>query len=104
MYCTDVAKLALFPVIHVNGDDPEVSRRPKRVLLWTVAAAAACDDTRVAPPQAVTKAARVAVAYNRRFQRDVFVDLVCWRRWGHNELDNPRFTNPGMYKIIDHRL
>ena len=64
-----------FPIIHVNGDDPE----------------------------AVVRAARLAVAYQRTFRRDVFVDLVCWRRWGHNELDNPRFTNPAMYRNIDAR-
>ncbi|RXG72744.1 putative 2-oxoglutarate dehydrogenase E1 component DHKTD1, mitochondrial [Armadillidium vulgare] len=68
MYCTDVAKMCAFPVIHVNGDVPEL------------------------------------VAYNRKFRRDVFVDLCCWRRWGHNELDDPRFTNPGMYKIIDNKM
>ncbi|KAB7504279.1 putative 2-oxoglutarate dehydrogenase E1 component DHKTD1, mitochondrial [Armadillidium nasatum] len=76
MYCTDVAKMCAFPVIHVNGDVPE----------------------------SVAKAARLAVAYNRKFRRDVFVDLCCWRRWGHNELDDPRFTNPGMYKIIDNKM
>lgn len=53
--------------------------------------------------QAVVKAARLAVQYQRKFRRDVFVDLVCWRRWGHNELDNPRFTNPSMYRTIDAR-
>lgn len=74
-YCTDVAKMCGMPVIHVNGDQPE----------------------------AVVKAARLAVQYQRKFRRDVFVDLLCWRRWGHNELDNPRFTNPTMYHIIDAR-
>lgn len=74
-YCTDVAKMCSMPVIHVNGDDPE----------------------------AVVKAARLAVAYQRKFRRDVFVDILCWRRWGHNELDNPRFTNPSMYQTIDVR-
>ncbi|KAG0711627.1 putative OGDH E1 component DHKTD1, mitochondrial [Chionoecetes opilio] len=72
-YCTDVAKMCSLPVIHVNGDQPE----------------------------AVVKAARLAVQYQRKFRRDVFVDLLCWRRWGHNELDNPRFTNPLMYHVID---
>ncbi|MPC40465.1 putative 2-oxoglutarate dehydrogenase E1 component DHKTD1, mitochondrial [Portunus trituberculatus] len=52
---------------------------------------------------AVVKAARLAVQYQRKFRRDVFVDLLCWRRWGHNELDNPRFTNPTMYHVIDAR-
>lgn len=74
-YCTDIAKMCSMPVIHVNGDDPV----------------------------AVVKAARLAVQYQRKFRRDVFVDLVCWRRWGHNELDNPRFTNPSMYRTIDAR-
>ncbi|KAK7071265.1 putative 2-oxoglutarate dehydrogenase E1 component DHKTD1, mitochondrial [Halocaridina rubra] len=74
-YCTDVAKMCGMPVIHVNGDDPE----------------------------AVVMATRLAVQYQRKFRRDIFLDLVCWRRWGHNELDNPRFTNPGMYAIIDAR-
>ncbi|XP_042218066.1 probable 2-oxoglutarate dehydrogenase E1 component DHKTD1, mitochondrial isoform X2 [Homarus americanus] len=74
-YCTDIAKMCSMPVIHVNGDDPE----------------------------AVVKAARLAVQYQRKFRRDVFIDLVCWRRWGHNELDNPRFTNPSMYANIDSR-
>ncbi|KAK3878448.1 hypothetical protein Pcinc_016908 [Petrolisthes cinctipes] len=74
-YCTDIAKMCSFPVIHVNGDHPE----------------------------AVMKAARLAVRYQRKFRRDVFVDLLCWRRLGHNELDNPHFTNPGMYAVIDAR-
>ncbi|XP_066951932.1 2-oxoadipate dehydrogenase complex component E1 [Macrobrachium rosenbergii] len=74
VYCTDVAKMCGMPVIHVNGDEPE----------------------------AVVKATRLALRYQRKF-RDVFVDLVCWRRWGHNELDNPRFTNPSMYANIDAR-
>ncbi|XP_068204205.1 2-oxoadipate dehydrogenase complex component E1 [Palaemon carinicauda] len=75
VYCTDVAKMCSMPVIHVNGDHPE----------------------------AVVKATRLAVKYQRKFRRDVFVDLLCWRRWGHNELDNPRFTNPSMYTNIDMR-
>ncbi|XP_071529922.1 2-oxoadipate dehydrogenase complex component E1-like [Panulirus ornatus] len=75
MYCTDIAKMCGMPVIHVNGDHPE----------------------------AVVRATQIAVSYQRKFRRDVFIDLVCWRRWGHNELDNPRFTNPSMYSIIDAR-
>ncbi|KAK8735275.1 hypothetical protein OTU49_005597 [Cherax quadricarinatus] len=74
-YCTDIAKMCSMPVIHVNGGNPE----------------------------AVVKAAHLAVQYQRKFRRDVFVDLVCWRRWGHNELDNPWFTNPLMYSNIDSR-
>lgn len=59
-------------VIHVNGDDPEE----------------------------VVRATRLAVEYQRQFRRDVIVDLLCYRQWGHNELDEPFFTNPTMYKII----
>lgn len=59
-------------VIHVNGDDPEE----------------------------VVRATRLAVEYQRQFRRDVIVDLLCYRQWGHNELDEPFFTNPSMYKII----
>ncbi|XP_076065924.1 2-oxoadipate dehydrogenase complex component E1 [Oratosquilla oratoria] len=73
LYCTDIAKMCSFPIIHVNGDQPE----------------------------AVMKATKLAVDYQRKFRRDVFVDLLCWRRWGHNELDEPRFTNPLMYKNIE---
>lgn len=62
-----------------------------------------CNDSFNTFLQAVMKAARLAVRYQRKFRRDVFVDLLCWRRWGHNELDNPRFTNPGMYSVIDAR-
>lgn len=59
-------------VIHANGDDPEE----------------------------VVRATRLAVEYQRQFRRDVIVDLLCYRQWGHNELDEPFFTNPSMYKII----
>jgi hypothetical protein len=51
--------------------------------------------------QAVARAARLAVLYQQRFGKDVFVDVLCWRHHGHNELDNPRLTNPRMYNIVD---
>ncbi|XP_076179560.1 putative 2-oxoadipate dehydrogenase complex component E1 homolog isoform X2 [Ptiloglossa arizonensis] len=74
-YCTDLAKMISAPVLHVNGDDPEM----------------------------VVRATRIAFKYQRRFRKDVFVDLNCFRRWGHNELDDPSFTNPIIYKIINNR-
>nr|XP_034185843.1 probable 2-oxoglutarate dehydrogenase E1 component DHKTD1 homolog, mitochondrial isoform X1 [Osmia lignaria] len=74
-YCTDLAKMISAPVIHVNADDPEM----------------------------VVRATRVAFKYQRKFRKDVFVDLNCFRRWGHNELDDPVFTNPIIYKIIHNR-
>ncbi|XP_051916561.1 2-oxoadipate dehydrogenase complex component E1-like isoform X2 [Hippocampus zosterae] len=75
LYCSDVGKMVNCAVIHVNGDDAEE----------------------------VARATRLAVDYQRRFRRDVIVDLVCYRQWGHNELDEPFFTNPAMYKIIRSR-
>ncbi|KAL6266999.1 hypothetical protein P5V15_000079 [Pogonomyrmex californicus] len=74
-YCTDLAKMISAPVIHVNGDDPEM----------------------------VVRATKIAFKYQRQFRKDVFIDLNCFRRWGHNELDDPTFTNPLMYKIIQNR-
>ncbi|KAK0565686.1 hypothetical protein OC861_003633 [Tilletia horrida] len=72
MYASDVAKMIGAPVLHVNGDNPE----------------------------AVLRAVSVAFAYRQNFLRDVFIDLVSYRRWGHNELDEPAFTQPVMYRTV----
>ncbi|XP_062276705.1 2-oxoadipate dehydrogenase complex component E1 [Scomber scombrus] len=75
LYCSDVGKMVNCAVIHVNGDDAEE----------------------------VLRATRLAVEYQRNFRKDVILDLICYRQWGHNELDEPFFTNPTMYKIIRSR-
>ncbi|KAM5340548.1 2-oxoadipate dehydrogenase complex component E1 isoform 2-T2 [Glossophaga mutica] len=72
LYCSDIGKLVGCAIIHVNGDSPEE----------------------------VVRATQLAFEYQRRFRKDVIVDLLCYRQWGHNELDEPSFTNPVMYKII----
>jgi 2-oxoglutarate dehydrogenase E1 component len=71
-YPTDIALMVEAPIFHVNGDDPE----------------------------AVVHAARVAIEYRQRFGKDVVIDIFCYRRFGHNEGDEPMFTNPAMYKRI----
>jgi 2-oxoglutarate dehydrogenase E1 component len=71
-YASDIALAFGAPVFHVNGDDAE----------------------------AVVRVARLAVDFRQRFQRDAVIDLVCFRRWGHNEADEPAFTQPEMYRLI----
>ena len=71
-YCTDVAKTTLSPVFHVNGDDIE----------------------------AVVTAVEIAMEYRQLFHRDIFIDLLCYRKYGHNEGDEPKFTQPKLYNLI----
>lgn len=72
-YCTDIAKVTLSPVFHVNGDDVE----------------------------ALVYAINMAMEYRQRYKNDVFIDILCYRRFGHNESDEPKFTQPLLYKIIE---
>ncbi len=71
-YCTDIAKVTKAPVFHVNGDDPEA-------LVYTI---------------------KLAMEYRQVFHHDVFIDILCYRKYGHNEGDEPRFTQPLLYEAI----
>lgn len=72
-YCTSLAATVQAPVLHVNGDDPE----------------------------AVVRCVEIATRYRQQFNSDIFVDMVCYRRHGHNEGDDPKFTQPHLYELID---
>ncbi len=72
-YCTDIAKVTLSPVFHVNGDDVE----------------------------ALVYAINLAMEYRQKYKNDVFIDILCYRRFGHNEADEPKFTQPLLYKAIE---
>ena len=73
-YCTDVAKALNAPILHVNGDDVE----------------------------AVTRVCELAAEWRQRWKSDIIVDIVCYRRYGHNEIDEPSFTQPLMYQVRVH--
>ncbi len=72
IYCTDIGKIVDAPVLHVNGDDAE----------------------------AINFAAELAVEYRQKFGQDIFIDMLCYRRHGHNESDEPKFTQPKLYNLI----
>jgi len=72
-YCTSIAAMVKAPVLHVNGDDPE----------------------------AVVKAVEIATRYRQEFNCDIFIDMVCYRKHGHNEGDEPKFTQPQLYSLIE---
>lgn len=72
-YCTDIAKVIEAPIFHVNGEDPE----------------------------AVAQTVMIAAEFRQRFKSDVIIDMYCFRRYGHNEADEPTFTNPVMYAAVD---
>jgi len=72
-YCTSIAAMVQAPVLHVNGDDAE----------------------------AVVKAAEIATRYRQAFQSDIFIDMVCYRKHGHNEGDDPKYTQPQLYSLIE---
>ena len=75
-YCTSIAAMVKAPVFHINGDDPE----------------------------AVVKAVQIATHYRQEFNSDIFIDMVCYRKHGHNEGDEPKFTQPQLYALIDKHL
>ncbi len=72
IYCTDISKIVDAPILHVNGDDAE----------------------------AVTFCSTLAVEYRQKFGKDIFIDMLCYRRHGHNESDEPKFTQPKLYNLI----
>ncbi len=74
-YCTDIFRLLRCPIFHVNGEDPE----------------------------AVAQVVKLAIDYRQRYGRDVVIDMYCYRRYGHNEADEPRFTQPVMYAAVDQK-
>jgi 2-oxoglutarate dehydrogenase E1 component len=74
-YCTDITRMLKVPVFHVNGEDPE----------------------------AVIQVTRLAIEFRQRFGKDVVIDMLCYRKYGHNEGDEPRFTQPLMYQLIDRK-
>ena len=72
IYCTDIGKIIDAPILHVNGDDAE----------------------------AVDFCAKLAIEYRQKFGKDIYIDLLCYRRHGHNESDEPKFTQPKLYNTI----